>query len=113
MKWKKTKITAYAMFVMWMLCMSAVAGLIFYRTMVNSIAVQIGAGMTSEDVMTRMGEPFAKTLKGAPLTPPNASGFVPGIKDWHYALTYWKYGKVVYVFFDEQDRVLAVYVCTV
>lgn len=113
MAWPKTKNTVFMMFALWVLCMSAAAGLIFYRTLVNSIAVQVGTGMTSKDVMTRMGEPFAKTTRGMALNPPHASGFVPGIKDWHYALTYWKYGKVVYIFFDEQDRVVAFYVCTV
>jgi hypothetical protein len=106
------------------LAMSIVAGLtliliavfgvsIKYQTMVNSIPVQIGVGMSSKDVESRIGKPNARTTKGSKLNPPHASGFVPDIQEWQYAQTYWIYGKVVYVFFDEMDRVIAFYVCTV
>lgn len=69
--------------------------------------------MTSTDVESRIGKPYAKAANGKPLNPPHASGFVPNLKEWHYAYTYWMYGKVVYVFFDVKDRVIAFYVCTV
>ena len=92
---------------------SFAAAYIAYQTKVNSISVQIGVGMTSRDVESRIGKPDARAAKGAQLNPPHASGFVPDIKEWQYAYTYWMYGKVVYVFFDEKDRVIAFYVCTV
>ena len=84
-----------------------------YQVNVNSIPVQIGVGMSSKDLRARIEKPFATTLYGTPLNLPNASGFVPDVENFKYANTFWMYGKVVYVFFDENVRIIAYYICTV
>ena len=88
-------------------------GLVKYETSINSIAVDVSVGMSNNDVQRRFGKPYAIVAHGNPLVPPHSSGFVPDIDGWQYSYTYWKYGRVVYIFFDDGDRVMAVYVCTV
>ncbi len=84
---------------------------VLYRLWVLDIHNQIGAGMTIQDVTTRLGEPDRITKPGNPLDPPHVSGFTPDTENTNVVYTYFLRGVIVYVFFDEQDRVAVYYVC--
>lgn len=71
----------------------------------------ISVGMTVDDVIDRLGEPSHVSKKGEPLVPLHVSGFSPHRENTNVVYSYQWRLLWVYIFFNEDKRVAAYYVC--
>src|SRR5690348_10576566 len=68
---------------------------------------RITVGMTVNEVVALFGETHRHTKSGEPLKPPVVT--VPAGVKYSYAYTWLMWDRFVYVLFDDDDRVVAVY----
>ena len=68
---------------------------------------RVAVGMSVDEVIALFGETHRHTMSGEPLKPPVVS--VPAGVKYSYAYTWLMWDRFVYVLFDDNDRVVAVY----
>lgn len=90
----------------------ALAGFAYLKSTRYEFLAQVSVGMSRKDVEARIGPPDRVSLDVRKLDPPHVSGFTPDQPEFARCSVYITMtGLFVYVFFDEHDRVTAVYAC--